>query len=217
MHFLFGLLWFLVGSAVAVIGLSAVWRAEQNTWLSFFGFHHDLPWYSLVGVVVTGLLGTILWYIQPNISALAILLQTILSGVLVVTFISDVHFNSINLSVLVVGTVSVLVGIGFHEAWLPSLLSALAAAGIAAAFFLWQYVLSRGQWVGIGDAWLGAFLGFLVGWHEVLYVAAAGYGLAALTAFTLIIFLRKKDISRLPLGAFLSFASLVFFLFTITH
>lgn len=215
MYFLPGLLCLLGGATVVVVGLSVVWRAEQNTWLSFLGFHPNLPWYNLVGVATAGILAVFLWYVQPNSSVLALLLQIILAGVLIITFISDVHFNSINLPILAVGGVVVLVGIGFHEPWLPSLLSALVAAGIASVFFLWQYVLSRGVWVGIGDAWLGGFLGLLVGWHEILLVTAAGYGLATLAAFLFILFLKNKAINRLPLGAFLSFASLVFFIFTI--
>ena len=217
MHFLFGLLWFVVGIIMASIGLAVVWRAEHNKWLNFFGFHHELPWYGLVCVVVVGFLSTFFWYIQPDVSALVIFLQIILAAVLAVTFISDMHFSAINLPVLGVGSVAVLVGIALHQSWLPSLLSALAAAGIAALFFLWQYVLSRGQWVGIGDACFGAFLGLFTGWYEILFVAAGGYGLAAFTAFVLIFIFRKKNLHRLPLGAFLSFASMVFFLLSLTR
>lgn len=211
------LLWFLVGITLVMLGLGLVWRSEQNKWLSWVGFHRDLPWFSLVGIVIAGLLSIFLWYVQPGASALVIFLQSILSAALIVTIISDIHFNVINLPVLAAGSLAVLVGIGMQETWLPTLLSGLAAAVIAAIFFLWQYLLSRGQWVGSGDAWLGAFLGLLAGWHAILLVAAIGYGLAAFTAFVLIIIFRQKNLNRLPLGAFLSLSSLVFFLFTITR
>ncbi len=215
MSFLFGLLWFLGGALLSILSLIIIWQAEQKKWLSFFDLYKELPWYGLVGILTISFLSVFFWFTQPGLSALAIFLQTVISVVLLDTIISDIHFGKINLPILLVGSTAVLVGIGLSIVWLPSLLSALAAAFVAAVFFLWQYLLSRGQWVGSGDTWFGIFLGLLVGWPNVLIVAALGYGLAAITAFGLIIFFRKKNLQRLPLGAFLSISALLFFLFTL--
>ena len=212
---LWGLLWFLVSMTLVMLGLGLVWRVEQNKWLSWFGLHRNLPWFSLVAAFIGGLLGIFLWYIQPAINPLVIFLQIIIIACLIVSIVSDAHFSVINLHVLAVGSLAVLAGIIMQQSWLPTFASAVAAAAVATIFFLWQYLLSRGQWVGSGDAWLGAFLGLLAGWHEILIVAAIGYGFAAIIAFVLIIFFRQKNLNRLPLGAFLAFSALAFFLFTI--
>lgn len=212
MPILLGVWWFVVGVLLVIGGLYAVWRAEQNKWLSWLGFHRDLPWYSLVAVIISGLITSGLWYFQPEATPVILSLQSLIVSVLCVVIISDLHFSVINLFGLAVGTCAVLIAIALGQTWVPSLASALSAALIAIIFFLWQYLLSRGQWVGMGDAWLGAWLGLLVGWHEILIVAAVGYACAALTAFILIVFFKQKDLNRLPLGAFLSLAALAYFL-----
>lgn len=211
MSFLLGGGWFILGIMLTLGGLYAVWRTEQNKWLSWFGFHRNLPWYSFVAVLTAGLLTAGLWFLQPSASVVELLLQSIIICILCVFTVSDVHFNVINIGLLVVGACAVLLAIVGGYNWVPKITSALAASLVATIFFLWQYLLSRGQWVGSGDAWLGAWLGLLVGWHEILIVTALGYAAAALTAFVLIVFWKKNNLNQLPLGTFLSMAALVYF------
>ncbi len=208
-------MWFFVGISLVILGLILVWRVEENKWLSWFGFHHNLPWFCWVAAFISGLLGIFLWFIQPAANPLVIFLQITIVAVLIATTIGDTRHNVINIPILAIGSLAVLTGIAMQQDWLSTFASAFAAAAVATIFFLWQYLLSRGQWVGSGDGWFGAFLGLLSGWHEILIVGAIGYGLAAATAFILIIFFKQKNLNRLPLGAFLAFSSLVFFLFTI--
>lgn len=146
---------------------------------------------------------------------MSLLLQIIILLCLLAILYSEIRFGVINLLIICGGVIAALVGIGLHVAWLPNFSSALLASGLAVVFFLWQYVLSKGQWVGSGDAWLGALLGLLAGWHDIVLVLAVGYGLAAITAFILILFFKQTKLNRLPLGAFLSISSLFFLLVTI--
>lgn len=215
MPVLWGLWWFGVGASLTLAGLYLVWRTEQNKWLNWFGFHKQLPWYSVVAVILAGLITSGLWYFQSVSTWYLLLLQCVPVAILITTVISDAHFNAINVYVVAVGGLAVFLGIFLQQNWLPELASASLAAVIAVVFFLWQYLLSRGQWVGSGDAWLGAYLGLLVGWHAIVIVAAAGYALSALTAFILIVIFRRKNLNRLPLGAFLSLAALIYWLYSL--
>lgn len=144
-----------------------------------------------------------------------LLLQIIIIFCLLAIVYSEIRFGVVNLFVISAAASAALIGISLHLDWLPPFSSAILASVLAVLFFLWQYVLSKGQWVGSGDAWLGALLGLLAGWHDVVLVMAVGYSLAAVTAFALIFLFKQKNLDRLPLGAFLSIASLVFFLITV--
>ena len=93
-----------------------------------------------------------------------------------------------------------------------SLASRLVGAVASAGFFAWQYVLSRGRWIGSADIWLGAFLGFLFGWNTIVLVLAAGYGLAAVGSIIQLFMMRSKIPRTIPLGGFLSLSGLIFFL-----
>lgn len=148
---------------------------------------------------------------------MSLLLQILLLFCLLAIMYSEIRFGVVNLAIIGCGVLVALIGIGLHMPWLPNFSSAILASSVAVIFFLWQYVLSKGQWVGSGDAWLGALLGVLAGWHTIVLVLAVGYGLAAIAAFVLILFFKQKQITRVPLGAFLSIASLLFLLVTIVR
>lgn len=79
-------------------------------------------------------------------------------------------------------------------------------------WFLWQFLVSRGRWVGGGDIRLGLLMGALLGWPRVLLalmVAYIGGGLLALC----LIFLGKKTFkSRLPFATILLPSALIVFL-----
>lgn len=88
---------------------------------------------------------------------------------------------------------------------LPSLLIGTA---IGAGFFLLQYVVSRGRWVGGGDIRYGAMLGCLFGWPMVLVSLFLAYLSGAILGVGLLVSGRKKSGDAIPFGTFLSLSML---------
>lgn len=85
----------------------------------------------------------------------------------------------------------------------------LGGAILGAGFFFFQYIVSRGRWVGGGDVRLGMFLGLvlgLVGTAVALFLAYIG---GALFAIVLLLTHRKHFGSALPFGTFLTLATIV--------
>ncbi len=83
----------------------------------------------------------------------------------------------------------------------------LQGAIIAAGFFLLQYVISRGRWIGFGDVLLGVFIGFVLGGQKTLLALALAYMSAACIS---LILLASKKIDRktaVPFGTFLSIST----------
>lgn len=79
-------------------------------------------------------------------------------------------------------------------------IAVLAAGG----FFLAQYLVSRGSWVGDGDIRMGALLGAGLGWPGVIVAIFLAYILGAVYSIILLLMKKKKMRSRIAFGTFLA-------------
>jgi len=80
-------------------------------------------------------------------------------------------------------------------------------------FFLTQFFVSRGRWIGGGDIRLGAVMGAGLGWPNILAALCIAYFSGAIVGLVLMAVGRKNLDSKLPFGVFLASASIaVFFL-----
>jgi prepilin signal peptidase PulO-like enzyme (type II secretory pathway) len=75
---------------------------------------------------------------------------------------------------------------------------------VGGGFFLLQYLVSRGKWIGGGDVRFGVMMGVLLGWPNILVALFIAYVLGAVVAVPLLIFKKKKMKSEVPFGAFLA-------------
>ena len=83
----------------------------------------------------------------------------------------------------------------------------LLAAAVGAAFFGAQYAVSRGKWVGDGDILVGAALGAMLGWPDVLTAIFGAY-IIGLGVVIVLMLARKKDLNdTIPLGPLLTLAA----------
>lgn len=85
----------------------------------------------------------------------------------------------------------------------------LGAVVVGVGFFLWQYVLSRGQWVGAGDIGLGAVMGLVLGWPYILIALTIAYVIGAVVGVGLVIFKQAQHATALPLAPFLLGATML--------
>ncbi len=91
----------------------------------------------------------------------------------------------------------------FH---LVPLLSMLIGLVVGGGIFLFQYLASRGRWVGGGDIRLGAFLGVLAGFPTVLVTLFMAYILGSAVALPLLLTKRAQLHTAIPFGMFLTVA-----------
>lgn len=97
--------------------------------------------------------------------------------------------------------------LGWHFFWV----GVLSGAGVA-GFFLLQYFISRGKWIGLGDAKLGFFLGALAGWPQSVLLLMLAYFAGAVVGIVLVLAGRKRLSSKLPFGVFLSMSAIIIML-----
>lgn len=89
----------------------------------------------------------------------------------------------------------------------------LLGGAIGGGFFLAQSVVSKGKWIGGGDIRLGAAMGLMLGWRQLLVALFFAYLLGSVIGICLVLFGKKKWQSQVPFGTFLSVATFATFLF----
>jgi len=84
----------------------------------------------------------------------------------------------------------------------------LSGFGIS-GFFLLQYLVSKGKWIGFGDVKLGLLLGNFIFWPLGPILLMLAYVIGAVVGITLIGLHKKSLGSKLPFGVFLSAATII--------
>ncbi|MDD5031951.1 MAG: prepilin peptidase [Patescibacteria group bacterium] len=90
-----------------------------------------------------------------------------------------------------------------------SWLNLVISAAIGGGFFLIQFLVSRGKWIGGGDIRLGLLMGFSLGDPSRLILAILlAYFIGSVIGLGLIISKRKRWNSEVPFGVFLASATI---------
>ncbi len=134
-------------------------------------------------------------------------------SVMTIVFIYDLRWYLILDRVMIPSAVIVL-GLNFYLGYLEgepwgNLWNMLISAIIGGSFFLFQFVISQGKWIGGGDIRLGFLMGLILGWKGLLVALMLAYVSGAIIGVGLIVIGKKKMSSQIPFGVFLSTATVV--------
>lgn len=94
-------------------------------------------------------------------------------------------------------------------AWWRSMATAVIAAVIGSGFFLLQYLLSKGKWIGGGDIKMGFLMGLILGIKGLLVALFFSYVLGALVGVGLVAAGKKTMKSQIPFGTFLAVGTII--------
>lgn len=134
-----------------------------------------------------------------------VLRQWVVIFVLAFVFIYDLRFLMIDISVLLVGAGFLVLGFIFFP---PLWTSFFWALFIGISFFLVQYLVSRGRWIGEGDIWLGGFMALAIpDWSLLLLAIFLSYLSGAIVSLVLFFAGQVKANQKIPLGVFLALGS----------
>lgn len=101
-------------------------------------------------------------------------------------------------------------GIGMH---LPTFADFLAGLLVSIPFAL-LWLVSRGRWMGLGDAKLAVGLGFMLGVVSLLSATVIGFWIGSIVGVGLILFNKIQGLkSEVPLGPFLALGAFLVFVF----
>lgn len=98
---------------------------------------------------------------------------------------------------------------------LPGLLELVSGLIVASPFALF-WLVSKGEWMGLGDAKLAVGLGYMLGLNKAFSALVLSFWFGAVLGILLVALTRKYGMkSELPFAPFLVFASLFAFIFEI--
>lgn len=95
----------------------------------------------------------------------------------------------------------------------PQLINLLTSGLLLGGLFAILHIVSKGEWVGLGDAKLLLLIGLYFGYPSSFLITVLSIWSAALIGLFLIILKRANLKSELPFGVFLSIFSIVFIIF----
>jgi len=84
-----------------------------------------------------------------------------------------------------------------------SLINLLIGGIIGLSFFLIQFLISQGKWIGDGDLRLGLAMGFILGFPKIFLGLFLAYFIGSIVAVILLATTKKSFKSRIPFGPFL--------------
>lgn len=144
------------------------------------------------------------FYNQPLTTYLPFLIYLIFSCFLIIIFVYDLRYylilDKVSLTALVVA-------FGANYLLGRPLLNLAGAAVLIGGFFMLQFIISKGKWIGGGDIRLGLVMGAMLGWPIGLVALGLAYLIGALAGLLLIALKKKSLQSQLPFGTFLSFTT----------
>lgn len=128
-------------------------------------------------------------------------------AVLIVVFVYDLKWQLIlDKVILPASGIIVIVNLFLGVSWFGMLISAIIGVG----FFLLQFVVSRGLWIGGGDIRLGLFMGLALGSISLTIAALFfSYLIGSIIGVGLISAQKKEWSSQIPLGVFLAVGTIV--------
>jgi len=131
-------------------------------------------------------------------------------SVLVVIFVYDLKYylilDKVTIPAIVLAfIVNLLLKIPFTNLLLGGI--------IVSGFFLLQFLVSRGKWIGGGDIRLGFLMGVMLGWPKAIVALFLAYIIGALIGVMLIILKKKTWKSEIPFGTFLVVGTVITLLY----
>ncbi len=175
-----------------------------------------ISWQYPIVELITGLLFVLAWYININLDSkcyvlydmcyVQLLRDWFIISVMIIIFIYDLRWYLILDKVTIPAGIAVLI---FNLVLGFNLLNLLVSGIIGGSFFLIQFLVSKGKWVGGGDIRLGALMGLILGWPGVILAIFLAYIIGSVAAIGLLITGKKKWGSMVPMGIFLSTATII--------
>ncbi len=128
-----------------------------------------------------------------------------ISSCLIIIFVSDFKYHLISDYILLAlfGFSLPVVVLAKADPLFPILINSLVSGLIVAFPIFLIYYISRERAMGLGDVYLSAIMGFLLGWKAGLFALYIAFVTGAIFGLIAIIFKNKKLRSKIAFGPFL--------------
>ncbi|MFA6533435.1 MAG: prepilin peptidase [Patescibacteria group bacterium] len=163
---------------------------------------------GLVFVLITSLQYSSVWLLNNWILFVSWLLFLGISSCLIVIFVSDLKYHLISdyllLALFIFSILFHFFGSTQGSTPTPIQLIQPIISGLVVSFLIWLiYFLSKERAMGLGDVYLTAIMGFLLGWQKGFLALYIAFVTGAIFGLMVILFKHRKLKSRIAFGPFL--------------
>lgn len=226
----FCLIVFLTGLVVGSFLNCVIYRLkEKQSFLSGTSFcpkcHHQLGFFDLIPVlsfiflkrkcrycgekiswqyplveIATGILFLLIFNFQNFITTFYLL---IISCLLIIIFVYDLKHYIIPDKIVYPAIAIVFLYKIIFNFQISNFYSLILSALVASGFFFLLWLVSRGKWMGLGDAKLAFLMGLFLGYPKILTAMFSAFLIGAIMGIVLVMFGKKTLKSQVPFGPFL--------------
>jgi prepilin signal peptidase PulO-like enzyme (type II secretory pathway) len=164
-------------------------------------------YFAAKSMALSSSIDSLFWAMSDPHFVLRLVRDLFIVFIFTVVFIYDLRWYLVpDKAVLPAVIILLVINIFLGFIWWKILLAAL----VGAVFFLIQFVISKGKWIGGGDIRLGLLIGAAFGRLDFLaLILMMSYFIGSVVGITLISLKKKGWKSEVPLGVFLAMASLI--------
>ncbi|MDD2656397.1 MAG: prepilin peptidase [Patescibacteria group bacterium] len=164
--------------------------------------------YPIVELVMGLLFVFVLFYYFSfaDFSILSIVRDCLVIFVLSFVFVYDFKYMEVS-DTMTLGSslLFFIIALFLGSSWFSMILGALIGGG----FFLLQFVLSKGKWVGGGDIRIGFLMGILLGWKLLLLALWLAYIIGGFISIFLVLSNKKGMKNEVAFGTYLTVATFI--------
>ncbi|MFA5127445.1 MAG: prepilin peptidase [Patescibacteria group bacterium] len=228
---------FVIGACIGSFINCLIWRRNNNmritkgrsqcvhcgrtlTWyenipvLSFFCLrgqcrtcHKPIPKYYVIVEFFTGILYVLVFWLAVSHYQndwIVLTRDLFFLSVLMIIFVEDCIYQTIQSEIVWLGIIG---GFIFNYFLGVSALNMVFGAAIGCGFFLIQYIISKGRWIGGGDVRMGGMMGVWLCAPSALLAIFFAYVLGAFVGIFLLLGRKRGWNSAIPFGPFLAFST----------
>ncbi len=179
----------------------------------------SISWQYPVVELITGALFLLAYYvnyefrimnygfiIHDSLFIIQLLRDWFIIAVMIVIFVYDLRWYMI-LDIITIPACLVVFILNLFLGF--DLWNMLFSGIIGGSFFLLQFLISQGKWIGGGDIRLGLFMGLALGWPNILVALVISYFMGSIVSIGLVSAGKKQWGSQIPLGVFLSVGTVI--------
>ena len=155
--------------------------------------------------LLMGLIAVVLWYFHG--APLLFMRDFAVVSILALIFITDLKYMYVHESFVLITSAALFIIFGIFE-W-HSWDQMIVGAAVGAGFFLFQYLISRGKWIGRGDISIGALMGVVLGWSLVPIALLIAYILGACIEGTRVLMRKQHLKDCVAFGTYLTVGTFI--------
>lgn len=172
-----------------------------------------ISWQYPIVEFITALIFVLIYFVwskSPVFGYLVLYRNLFFAASLIVIFIYDFKYQLVSDQIVIWSAIiAFLSNLWLGISWLNLLIGAI----IGSSFFLAQYLISKGKWIGLGDAYLGFLMGIMLGWQRVVLAVMLAYLIGSITAVILVLLKKEEWKSKIALGPFLAIGTFIVLLY----